>query len=200
MIPKGSLAYIAGLVVLLGGLGLIGLVVLYEIAVEPRFGPTTPILLVLCGLVVFAALHLLAAGLYRMVCHLYRAISRTDPASDRPLRGTRMFILGQLACAMAIPTGLVFLLIPDIHPRPGDRGAILLLAGLPGAGLFILAVLTYFAGLGLMVRDTFMRHCDIVDQRDADRRRRLREPDDPREEDIPTVLPAELRAHVREDR
>jgi hypothetical protein len=200
MTPKGSLAYIAGLVILFGGLGLVGLTVLFEIVVEPRHGPITPIFLILCGLLVFAALHTLAAGLYRMLCHLYRAISRTDPASDRPLRGTRIFLLGQLATAMAIPTAAVFLIVPDMNPRPGDRGAMLLLAGLPGAGLLILAVLTFFAGLGLMVRDTFLRHRDIVEKRDADRRRRLEEPDDPQTEVIPTLMPAELRAHIKEDR
>jgi hypothetical protein len=135
-----------------------------------------------------------------MLCHLYRAISRTDPAGDRPLRGTRIFLLGQLACAMAVPTAAVFLILPDVHARPGDRGALLLLAGLPGAGLFILAVLTFFAGLGLMVRDTFVRQRDIVDKRDADRRRRLEESAEPQTEVIPTVLPAELRAHFKEDR
>jgi hypothetical protein len=61
-------------------------------------------------------------------------------------------------------------------------------------------VLTFFAGLGLMVRDTFIRHRDIVEKRDAERRRRLEEPDEPQTEVIPTVLPAELRAHIREDR
>jgi hypothetical protein len=163
-------------------------------------GPIGPVVFVLCGLLVLTALHLLAAGLYRMLCHLYRAISRTDPATDRPLRGTRTFIFGQLACAMAVPTAAVFLLLPDINPRPGDRGAILLLAGLPGAGVLILAVLTFFAGLGLMVRDTFLRHREIVDYRDAERRRRLDEADESRTEIIPTVLPAELRAHIKEDR
>jgi hypothetical protein len=203
MTPKGSLAYIAGLLVLFGGLGLLGLVGLYALAVGPQFGHVAPILLVLCFLLVFAALYLLAAGLYRMLCHLYRSISRTDPVGDRPLRGTRIFLLGQLASAMAVPTAAVFLIVPDVHPRPGDRDALLLLAGLPGAGILILAVLTFFAGLGLMVRDTFLRQRDIIDKRDADRRRRLEESDEadePQTEVIPTVLPAELRAHIKEDR
>jgi hypothetical protein len=201
MTPNGSLAYIAGLVVLVGGLGLVCLAVLLTLAAGAiGRGPIGPLIVVLCGLLVLAALHLLAAGLYRMLCHLYRAISRTDQATDRPLRGTRIFIFGQLACAMAIPTAAVFLLLPEINPRPGDRDAILLLAGLPGAGVLMLSVLTFFAGLGLMVRDTFLRHREIVDYRDEERRRRLDEADEPRTEIIPNVLPAELRAHIKEDR
>src|SRR5207253_11418773 len=98
MSPKGSIAYIAGLLLLLAGASLAGLALLYVFLGEP--GPqglpgrsvVIAIFLVAC-LLVFAALHLLAAGLYRMVGHLYRTISRTELAGDRQLRGRSVFLL-----------------------------------------------------------------------------------------------------------
>ena len=75
-----------------------------------------------------------------------------------------------------------------------------MLAGVPCAVFVMLALMTFFAGLGMMVRDTFVRHRDIIDKRDAERRRRIDEADEPRTEVVPTLLPAELRAHVKEER
>jgi hypothetical protein len=202
MTPRGSLVYLVGLLVLFGGLALVGLVALYALLEDPRPRSVAAVLLVLSVLLVLAAAHLLAAGLYRMLVHLYRAISRTDPSGDRPLKGTRVFLLGQIACAMAIPTSAMFLFLPDVNVNVNrnDRGLILLLAGLPCLFFVILSLLTFFAGLGIMVRDIFIRQRDIIDKREAERRRRLDEADEPRTEIIPTVLPAELRAHVKEDR
>jgi hypothetical protein len=203
MTPRGSLAYIAGLLVLFGGLGLVGMVVLFGVLLHRRIQTeaVTVIFLLLSGLIVFSAAHLLAGGLYRMLLELYRAISRTDPAGDRPLQGTRIYLLGQIASAMAIPMALMFVFVPDGNgPRDDNRGVVLLLAGVPCAFFVMLSLVTFFAGLGLMVRDTFVRQRDIVEKRDAERRRRIDDADDPHTEVIPTVLPAELRAHVKEDR
>jgi hypothetical protein len=200
MTPRGSLAYIAGLLVLGGGLGLVALVVLFAFLIDRRVQREAVIFLVLSGLFVFGAAHLLAGGLYRMLIELYRAISRTDPVGDRPLSGTRVYLLGQIASAMAIPIALMFMLVPDANGPRDDRGLVLLLAGVPCAFFVMLSLMTFFAGLGMMVRDTFVRHRDIIEKRDAERRRRIDEADEPRTEVIPTVLPAELRAHVREER
>jgi hypothetical protein len=202
MTPRGSLIYLIGLVVLFGGLGLVGLFVLFALLEQPRQLSAAIFFLLLSILFVFAAGHLLAAGLYQMLVHLYRAVSRTDPAGDRPLKGTRIFLLGQIASAMAIPMSAMFLFLPDANlnvPR-NDRGLIVLLAGLPCLCFVIVSLLTFFSGLGIMVRDIFIRQRDIVDKREAERRRRLDEADEPQTEVIPTVLPAELRAHVKEDR
>src|SRR5205085_1638394 len=106
MTPRGTLAYIAGLVTLLAGTMLIELILLW-IEVEPRQLTPRPVLLLIGVLIVFGAFHLLAAGLYRMLVHLYRTISRLDPAGDRPLRGRTLFLLGQIGGAMAVPTTAV---------------------------------------------------------------------------------------------
>jgi hypothetical protein len=201
MTPRGSVAYIAGLLVLFGGLGLAGPVVLFALLLDHRVpSDAAAIFLVMTGLIVFGAAHVLAGGLYRMLLDLYRAISRTDPASDRPLQGTRVFLLGQIACAMAIPMALMFVFVPDGNGPRDNRGAVLLLAGVPCAFFVMLSLVTFFAGLGMMVRDTFVRHRDIIEKREAARRRRIDEADEPLTEVIPTVLPAELRAHVKGDR
>lgn len=200
MTPRGSLAYIAGLLVLFGGLGLVGLVVLFAFLIDRRVQTEAIVFLVLSGLFVFGAGHLLAGGLYRMLVDLYRSISRTDPAGDRPLQGTRIYLLGQIASAMAIPMALMFVFVPDGNGPRDNRGVVLLLAGVPCAFFVMLSLVTFFSGLGLMVRDTFVRHRDIIEKRDAERRRRIEDADDPHTEVIPTVLPAELRAHVKEDR
>jgi len=200
MTPRGSLAYIAGLLVLFGGLGLVAVVMLFVFLLDQRIHREAVVFLVLSGIVVFGAAHLLAGGLYRMLVDLYRAISRTDPVGDRPLQGTRIYLLGQIASAMAIPMALMFIFVPDGNGPRDNRGVVLLLAGVPCAFFVMLSLVTFFAGLGLMVRDTFVRHRDIIEKRNAERRRRVDEADDPHTEVIPTVLPAELRAHVKEDR
>src|SRR5438128_1206893 len=99
MTPRGSLAYLAGLGMLCLGLGLVGLLILFALLEQPRPHPAgmVVVLLILSGILVFAAAHLLAGGLFRMLVHLHRAISRTDPAGDRPLKGTRVYLLGQIS-------------------------------------------------------------------------------------------------------
>jgi hypothetical protein len=201
MTPRGSLAYIAGLLVLFAGLGLAGPVVLFVLLLDHRVpADAAVIFLVMTGLIVFGAGHILAGGLYRMLVDLYRAVSRTDPAGDRPLRGTRIYLLGQIASAMAIPMALMFVLLPNGNGPRDNRGVVLLLAAMPCAFFVMVSLVTFFAGLGLMVRDTFVRHRDIIEKRDAERRRRIDDADDPHTEVIPMVLPADLRAHVKEDR
>jgi ABC-type polysaccharide/polyol phosphate export permease len=176
------------------------MVVLFAVLLDQRVQREAVIFLVLTGLIVFGAAHLLAGGLYRMLLELFRAISRTDPAGDRPLQGTRIYLLGQIASAMAIPMALMFIFLPDRNGPRDNPGVVLLLAGVPCAFFVMLSLVTFFAGLGLMVRDTFVRHRDIIEKRDAERRRRIDDADDPHTEIIPTALPAELRAHVKEDR
>ncbi len=203
MTPKGIVAYAAGLLVLCGGLGLflfaaVGLLV---------FAPHAPagdvgIVLGFVGLIVFVAAHLLAAGLYRMLTHLYRAISRTDPAGDRPLRGRTIYLLGQIGGAMAVPMLVLFLLLQITNPpNPNGREQGLVFGAMGGVVLMTMTATIFFTGLGLMVRDLFLRHRDIVDKHEADRRRRLAEREDLQTEVIPPVHPGdELREHVREDR
>jgi hypothetical protein len=153
--------------------------------------------------VAFAALHLVAAGLYRMLVHLYHTISRTDPAGDHRLRGRTLYLLGQIAAAMTAPPAFVFLLVALAEPRAGNRDFGIALLGVLPTGFFLLVSLVAFlAGLGLMVRDLFLRHQEIVEKRDDDRRRRFEEADEPQTEILPLGRPTadELREHIKEDR
>jgi hypothetical protein len=208
MVPKGVLAYVAGLVVLFAGMSMTVLVLLYAFALPARHHAEGPICLALGGLLIFAALHMIAAGLYRMLVHVYHTISRTDPAGDRPLRGRTVFLLGQLGCAMALPTTVLFLILsaaaPPVPPGGVPRGELEKgIWGILPAGFFMtLTMLIFFAGLGIMVRDIFVRHRDIVEGREAERRRRLdQEANEPRTEVIPVVRTVdELREHVKRDR
>src|SRR5438270_13651080 len=115
MTPKGILAYAAGLVTLFLGVGLGSLALLYA-TVAPRPGGESALGLLCSAVFIFTAAGLISGGLYRMLNHLYRAISRTDPATDRPLRGRSIFLLGLLGGAMAVPTTIVFLLMPGVNP------------------------------------------------------------------------------------
>src|SRR5258708_3361274 len=91
MTPRGSSTYLLGLLILFGGLGVLALVMLILFVQDMRAHGETVVVLLLSGLLLMIAGHVLAAGLYRMLVHLYSAISRTEPAGDRPLRGTRIF-------------------------------------------------------------------------------------------------------------
>src|SRR5437588_3970035 len=92
MTPKGILAYAAGVLCLFAGSALTALLML-SLALAPRVGEVGagPCLL-FSFVMIFVALNLIGAGLYRMLNHLYRAVSRTDPATDRPLRGRSLFV------------------------------------------------------------------------------------------------------------
>lgn len=198
--PKGVFAYCVGMLTLFAGIALGMLILAWSFAVAQHRQPETPAILIVSGLFVFAAAHLLAAGLYRMLGHLYRAISRTEPAGDRPLRGRSLFLLGQLGCAMAAPTAGVFLAVAafDANNVDGDKA---LWGALPAGFLFLASALVFFGGLGYMVSDIIVRQRDIVERREAERRRRLDEADELHSEAVPIVRPADdWRRHVKEDR
>ncbi len=203
MTPRGLLAYLAGLLLLVAGLGLAGLILLFAVALPPRPWPEAPILLLVSAVVVFGASHFLAAGVYRMLVHLYHAVSRTDPAGDRPLRGRTLYVLGQLAIAMTVPTTMLFARLTVSEEGHQDRQMGLVLMGvLPAGFLLTLAVVAFFGGLGIMLRDLFLRNREIVEKTEIERRRRLEEHEESQTEVIPLVRPAadELREHIKEDR
>jgi hypothetical protein len=201
MTPKGVLAYGAGLLLLLLSTLLAGGAILVEVIFQPRLA--IPLAGVIASAVLFfAALHLLAAGLYRMLGHLYRSISRTDLASDRPLRGRVVYLLGQIALAMVVPIGVIFLISGARDPGAAQQREIVAFFAVPVALVNVLALLAFLAGLGIMIWDLFQRHRDIVDIREAERRRRLdEEAEENMTEVVPMVGPADpVREHVREDR
>jgi hypothetical protein len=203
MTPKGTVAYVAGVLGMFVGIILAEAVLLYGFALEPRVPSIAPWFLLFGGVIVFAAAHLLAAGLYRMLVHLYHTISRTDPPGDRPMRGQTLYLLGQLGIAMALPTTVIFLMIAGNEPhRPEAAAALVLLGVMPAVFFLMLVILAYFAGLGIMIRDLFIRNRDIVEKRETERRRRLDETEEPQTEVIPIAQQAteEMRQHIKEDR
>ena len=205
MHPKGTFAYIAGLLVLFAGVSLAGLVLLFVSLRDPGPqglpGRAVAIATFLAGiLLAFAALNLLAAGLYRMLGHLYRSISRTDLATDRPMRGRTVFLLGLIGLAMAIPLASVFLIVGDTQDMRQVGEVFAILIAVPIGLLTIASTLTLIAGLGIMVWDMFRRHQDIVDTREAERRRRIAEAEEAMTEVVPTSPVDTLREHVKEDR
>ena len=205
MHPKGTFAYIAGLLVLFAGVSLAGLVLLFVSLRDPGPqglpGRAVAIATFLAGiLLAFAALNLLAAGLYRMLGHLYRSISRTDLATDRPMRGRTVFLLGLIGLAMAIPLASVFLIVGDTQDMRQVGEVFAILIAVPIGLLTIASTLTLIAGLGIMVWDMFRRHQDIVDTREAERRRRIAEAEEAMTEVVPTSPEDTVREHVKEDR
>ena len=205
MHPKGTFAYIAGLLVLFAGVSLAGLVLLFVSLRDPGPqglpGRAIALAAFLTGiLLAFAALNLLAAGLYRMLGHLYRSISRTDLPTDRPMRGRTVFLLGLIGLAMAIPLASVFLIVGDTQDMRQVGEVFAILIAVPIGLLTIASTLTLIAGLGIMVWDMFRRHQDIVDTREAERRRRIAEAEEAMTEVVPTSPVDTLREHVKEDR
>src|SRR5947209_9946512 len=99
MTPKGLIGYIAGVILLVGAVGLALLTLLYaELQPRGRFlRDESGILIIVSAVLVFSAVHLLSAGLYRMLVHHYHTVSRTDPAGDHRLRGRTVFVLGQFS-------------------------------------------------------------------------------------------------------
>jgi hypothetical protein len=200
MTPRGILAYLAGLVLLVLSSGLAGVVILFAVALPARPQPEGYILLLGCVLVMFAAWHLLAAGVYRMLVHLHHAISRTDPAGDRRLRGRTLYLLGQLGTAMTIPITVLFLMLSTSDAgRRRDWEIGVIFAVLPAGFLLTLSFVALLGGLGIMLRDLFLRNQDIVEKREAERRRRIEEADEPQTEILPVLrAPAdELREHIK---
>jgi hypothetical protein len=200
--PKGTIAYIVGLLLLFASSVPAGVAAVYAVILE-RDRPQMPVaILLISAVLVFAALHVLLAGLYRMLGHVYRAISRTDQVSDRPLRGRTIFLLGQIAMAMTFPVAGTFVVLSDRNVARAEREAMALVLGAPVGLAVVASVLTLLVGLGLMVRDIFMRHQDIVDLREAERRRRIDAgASAAQEEEIPVVgVPPDLRDRVRRDR
>jgi hypothetical protein len=194
--PKGTLFYRLGLVAILVSFILAGQFLLT--AFWDRDGLRSSQgegCVLLAWLVMFVALNLLATGLYRLAGHLYRSISRTDPEGDRPLVGPKVFLLGQIGLTTTVPITLPCL-IDSTHRIPWDFA----LFAMFGLALTALFAISFFAGLGMMLRDTFVRQREIAKKRDAERRRRLDESDDARTELMHTALPAELRTHIKKDR
>jgi hypothetical protein len=151
----------------------------------------------LAFLVLLAAFNLLATGLYRNLVGLYRSISRADPEGDRPLCGTRVFLFGQIGATTMAPFTL-FLLIGSTHPMSWDLVSLAVrVLVLSFTALF---VVSFFAGLGIMVRDTVLRQTEILDKREAECRRRLDEAGELRTEYMSASPPAESRIHVIKDR
>lgn len=184
MTPKGLISYIAGMVLLVGGIGLALLGLLFAETLRIR-GPWGLLLLV-GGVFVFAAAHLLGSGLYRMLVHLYHTVSRTDPAGDRRLRGRTLYLLGQLSSTVVVPPAVLFGVLAASEPGRPDQEIGLVLVGVLPFGFGVLISLTLWSGgLAIMVRDLFLRHRDIVEKREAERRRRLAEADEPQTEVIP---------------
>ena len=205
MHPKGTFAYIAGLLMLFAGVSLAGLVLLFVSLRDPGPQGLPGRLIALAAfltgiLLAFAALNLLAAGLYRMLGHLYRSISRTDLATDRPMRGRTVFLLGLIGLAMAIPLASVFLIVGDTQDMRQVGEVFAILIAVPIGLLTIASTLTLIAGLGIMVWDMFRRHQDIVDALEAERRRRIAEAEEAMTEVVPTSPVDTLREHVKEDR
>ena len=73
MTPRGLIAYIAGVILLIGGIGLAMLMLLLAETL-PRARPETGVLFLVSVVLIFAAVHLLSAGLYRMLVHLYHTV------------------------------------------------------------------------------------------------------------------------------
>jgi hypothetical protein len=203
MTPRGILAYVAGIIVLVCAGGLAGFVVLFAFALPGRPPPEGPILLLLCAILAFVAFHLVAAGLYRMLVHLYHTTSRADPVGDRRLRGRPIFLWGQIAIAMSVPTTILFFTVAIAEGHHRDREIGLILLGvLPAGFILTVSLVAFLGGLGMMVRDLFLRNREIVEKRDAERRRRLDEPEELQTEVLSPLRPlaGDLREHIREDR
>ncbi len=205
MVPRGLIAYIAGMILLAGGIGLALLTMLY-IELLPRgrvMHFEGGVLLIVSAVLVFGAIHLLAGGLYRMLVHLYHTVSRTDPAGDRRLRGRTLYLLGQFSTTMTVPITFLFAVLAASEAgRPDQEMGLVLLAVLPAGFVLLLSLAAWSGGLAIMVRDLFVRHRDIVEKRETERRRRLAEADEPQTEVIPPahLTPEELRRHVKENR
>jgi hypothetical protein len=205
MTPKGLLGYIAGVIVLVGAIGLALCTMLYsELQPRGRFlRDEAGILLIVSAILCFGAVHLVSAGLYRMLVHLYYTISRTDPAGDHRLRGRTLFVLGQISSWITVPTTVLFIVVAIAEADRANREIGLVLVFVMPCGLgMIVSLVAWTGGLAIMVRDVFLRHRDIVDKREGERRRRFEEADEPQTEVIPPdqPSPAELRQHVKEDR
>ena len=200
MSPKGVVPYVAGFLLFLLGALLCVAAMVFALIMERR--EWLPVPLIAGTLFMLVSFHLLAAGLYRMLCHHYRTISGTDLPGDRPLRGRVLYLLGQIAMAMAVPLIIVFVgLAADPGNRRADEMLVLMLA-VPISIVTILSVAAFLAGLGIMVWDMFHRHQEIVDNREAERRRRL---DEQAEESLTEIVPevqtvASMRQHVKENR
>jgi hypothetical protein len=85
---------------------------------------------------------------------------------------------------------------------PNAEAGLVLLGVFPAGCLLMVSLAAWSGGLAIMVRDLFLRHRDIVDQREAERRRRLEQASEPATEVIPPdhLTTEDLRQHVKEDR
>lgn len=206
MTPKGLIAYIAGMALLAGGVGLALLTTLYVDVILPHGRAARSeggLLLIVCACLGFCAFHLLSGGLYHMLVHLYHTVSRTDPAGDRRLRGRTVFVLGQISSWITVPVAVLFAAVAAAEAnRPDEQLGLVLLGVLPAGFGVLLSLIAWSGGLAIMVRDLFLRHRDIVEKREAERRRRLEEADEPQTEVIPPDQPTPdaLRQHIKEDR
>jgi hypothetical protein len=200
LLPRGISVYIAGLLLLVVSCVLSLLIILYGIS---RIRFDVAVLMLVNGALFLAAGQLLATGLYQMLVHLYHTISRTDPAHDRPLRGRTIYICGQLGTTIFLPITVFFAMLAGSDAAHPERETLVVLfAVLPGGFCVLLVLAAYFVGLGIMVRDIFLRHRDIAEKREAERRRRLEEADEPQTEilTMPRPTAEELRQHIREER
>jgi hypothetical protein len=205
MVPRGLIGYLAGMILLTGGTGLALLTMLYAVllprgrAMQVEGG----ILLIISAVLVFGAVHLVSGGLYRMLVHVYHTVSRTDPAGDRRLRGRTLYLLGQFSTTMTVPITFLFAALALSEAgRPEQEMGLVLVGVLPAGFTVVLSLLAWSGGLAIMVRDLFIRHRDIVEKREMERRRRLAEANESQTEEVSSehLTPEELRQHIKENR
>ena len=175
---RGTPLLVGGIVGLLGalsftGLGLVG-------GLSRREAGFSLLMLLLLG---FVSLHLIAIGLYQMLKHLYRSISRTDPAGDRSIRGGPFYLLGYLGGVMSLSTMLFFMLLP-LLTNGEARWERVVWGVVPTWFVTLGAGLVYALGALLMITDVFRRYQEIERRRQAEVEQ-LRPEDEP---DVPSVM------------
>jgi hypothetical protein len=125
----------------------------------------------------FVGANLIAVGQYLMIRHLYRVISRSEPDSDRPLRGTPLYLLGQLGGIMTVTVLLFLVALPELA-----RGRLNVRDALWGiAPAWVVAVgfgLVFVAGLLVMLSDLYLRFREVERIRSAQHGRPLDEDDE----------------------
>jgi hypothetical protein len=153
---NGTIGFAIGLFLMTLALGCAGLQILL---------PGGPLAFILLTALAFVGANLIALGLYRMIRHLYRTISRTEPGSDRPLRGTPLYLAGQFGSVMAVTVMLFFAALPTFANRFNERDAVW--GVVPGWLATVGFGLAYFTGLLIMLTDLNIRFREIDRMRSA---------------------------------
>jgi hypothetical protein len=170
---QGTIVFVGGALGLFGALAFMGLLLAIPFhRHETGFG------LLFLAFVAFVGLNLMAIGLYRMLRHLYRSISRTDQATDRPIRGSAFYLLGYLGSLMATTTLFFFASLPIF--TDGNAGWDKVVWGVVPTWFVVLGfLLAFFVGLVMMLTDIYDRYGEIARRRVAELERLDPDSDEP---------------------